>query len=78
MLPLFLALSILALLDGAYSVSVHPAAHGRWRPDLRRRVSNGGRSFGLQSRQILEGIVVGVAPANNSTIIPVSFASDRE
>ncbi|KAI0661740.1 acid protease [Cubamyces menziesii] len=78
MLPLFLALSILALLDGAYSVSVHPAAHGRWRPDLRRRIPNGGRSSGLQSRQILEGIVVGVAPANNSTIIPVSFASDRE
>ncbi|KAH9903035.1 acid protease [Cubamyces lactineus] len=78
MLPLFLVLSILAFLDGVYSISVRPAAHGRWRPDLRRRVSNGGRSSGLQSRQILEGIVVGVAPANNSTIIPVSFASDRE
>ncbi|KAI0635942.1 acid protease [Trametes polyzona] len=43
---------------------------------MRRRSSSvGGR---LQSRQVLEGIVTNMAPATNSTVVPVSFASDRQ
>ncbi|KAI8980194.1 acid protease [Trametes punicea] len=77
-LPLFLVLSVLAFLDGPYAISTSPV-HGRWRPDLRRRGLNIGSAPRLRPRHpILEGIVTGVAPANNSTIVPVTLASDRE
>ncbi|OJT11452.1 Pregnancy-associated glycoprotein 2 [Trametes pubescens] len=74
MLPLFLLLSVLAFLDGASAVS------GSWRPDMRRSLrsigSNSARSR-LHSR-VLEGIVKDLPPADNSTIVPVVFSSDRQ
>ncbi|CDO73707.1 hypothetical protein BN946_scf185015.g35 [Trametes cinnabarina] len=80
MLPLFLLLSVLAFLDGPYALSTQaPPLSGSWRPDLRRRVSNtGSTSLHARRQPVLEGIVTGVEQANNSTIVPVVFASDRE
>lgn len=76
MLPLFLLLSVLAFLDGTYAIQ-GPAIQGRWRPDMRRRLVSTG-SNRLQSRQILEGIVTNLPPTDNSTILPLTFASDRQ
>ncbi|KAI0833486.1 acid protease [Trametes gibbosa] len=76
MLPLFLLLSVLAFLDGPYAVP-GPDITGRWRPDMRRRLSSIG-SNRLKSRHALEGIVTNLPPTNNSTIVSVAFASDRQ
>ncbi|KAL7279207.1 hypothetical protein ACG7TL_007047 [Trametes sanguinea] len=83
MLPLLLVVSILAFLDGSYALSASaPSLTGRWRPDLRRSASrtagSSRRELHARHQPVLEGIVTGVAPANNSTIVPVVFASDRE
>ncbi|KAI0367775.1 acid protease [Pilatotrama ljubarskyi] len=77
-LPLFLFLSVLAFLDGSYAVAETPAISGRWRPDMRKRLQSIGSSAGLQPRQFLEGIVTGMAPMSNSSIVPVALASDRQ
>lgn len=74
MLPLFLLLSVLAFLDGASADS------GSWRPDMRRSLKSIGSTSarsGLHAR-VLEGIVTDLPPANNSTIVPVVFSSDRQ
>ncbi|KAI0359850.1 acid protease [Trametes cingulata] len=44
---------------------------------MRKRVQSIGSS-GLQSRQFLEGVVTGMAPMSNSTIVPVALASDKQ
>ena len=75
MLPLFLVLSILHLLDASCYASAH--ALPRWRPDLRRTGTSTSASTGLHARNTLEGIATNT-PADNSTIVPVAFSSDKE
>ncbi|RPD60100.1 acid protease [Lentinus tigrinus ALCF2SS1-7] len=74
MLPLFLVLSILAFFDRAYATHSVP----RWRPDLRKDAAIAGQGSTSHRRRVLEGIATGAPVTNNSTIVPVTLASDKQ